>query len=125
MGLLKFFKSLFRRVPSRSPLDCFQQVRSGEVVLIDVREPRECASGMADRAVALPLSDLTGSRAQWKPFLAAHDGREMLVYCAAGGRSGIAARILLSEGFRAVNTGSLSSWARAGWPLVKPSSKRR
>jgi len=39
---------------------------------------------------------------------------------ATGGRSGMAARILVSEGVRAANTGGLADWLDAGWPVVKP-----
>ena len=80
---------------------------------------------MAERAVLLPLTDLTGRRAQWKPFLADNTGRELLLYCAAGGRSGIAARILATEGFRVANTGSLSDWIDSGWPVVQPPTRQR
>lgn len=42
------------------------------------------------------------------------------MYCAAGGRSGIAAKMLVSEGHRAANAGSFSGWAASGWPVGKP-----
>jgi rhodanese-related sulfurtransferase len=124
MSLFKVIKSLFTSAPSLSPRECAARIRSGEAVLIDVREPGEWTSGVADQAALLPLGDLTGARTQWKPFLAAQAGKELLVYCAAGGRSGIAARILTSEGFRAANTGGFSDWVDSGWPVAKPGRKR-
>jgi rhodanese-related sulfurtransferase len=123
MNPFKVIKSLFTSAPSLSPRECAARIRAGDAILIDVREPGEWASGVADQAVLLPLGDLTGARAQWKPFLAANAGKELLVYCAAGGRSGIAARILTSEGFRAANTGGFSDWFESGWPVAKPSRK--
>ncbi len=96
------------------------RVRSGDALLVDVREPGEWSSGVAKHAVLLPLSDLTGARAQWKDFLAKATGREVILYCASGMRSGRATQILIAEGLNAANAGGLGDWAAAGWPVVKP-----
>ncbi len=125
MNLLKMIKSFFASAPRVAPSDAGPRVRAGEAVLIDVREPGEWSGGIAEQAVLLSFSDLSGRRQQWQQFLKAHDGREIFVYCASGGRSAIAARILVNEGFRAANTGGLSDWASAGWPIVKPAKARR
>lgn len=120
MNPIKLIKALFTFAPRFAPAECHERVRAGEALLIDVREPNEWNDGVAEKAVLLPLSDLTGRRAQWRKFLAESGGRELLFYCAAGGRSGIAARMLTNEGFRTANTGSLRDWATSGWPIVKP-----
>jgi rhodanese-related sulfurtransferase len=120
MNYFKMAKALFTSAPSFPPGDCFERIRSGQAVLIDVREADEWATGIAEHAVRLALSDLSEGRKDWKPFLAANAQRELLVYCAAGGRSGIAARVLVQEGFRAANTGGLRDWVAAGWPVVTP-----
>ena len=125
MSLLKMFKAMFTSAPRLTPADCAARVRGGEALLVDVREPGEWTAGVAHSAKLLPLSDLTGARTQWKQFLADAAGREVLLYCASGGRSGMAARILVSEGVRAANTGGLADWLDAGWPVAKPSSRRR
>jgi rhodanese-related sulfurtransferase len=116
----RLIRALFGPVPRHRAADCFERVRAGVAILIDVREPDEWAAGVAEHAVLLPLSDLSGRRERWRPFLAAHDGRELLCYCGHGVRSGMAARILAREGFRTANTGSLREWAGAGWPVVAP-----
>lgn len=113
-------RSLFGPVTRHRAIDCVARVRGGAAILIDVREPSEWADGVADRAVLLPLGDLMRSRAKWAPFLAAHRDRELLLYCGAGVRSGMAARTLAREGFRAANAGSLREWADAGWPVQLP-----
>ena len=120
MNLLKMAKALFTSAPRISASDGAARVRSAEAVLVDVREPGEWPDGVAEHAVLLPLSDLTGARVQWTAFLAQAAGREILVYCLSGGRSAIAARVLVSEGHRAANTGGISEWTSAGWTLVKP-----
>ena len=123
MSPFQLIKSLFGPVPRHRAIDCFERVRTGAAVLVDVREPDEWTAGVAERAVLLSLSDLSGRRERWRPFLAAHDGRELLFYCGHGVRSGMAARILAREGFRTGNAGSFKEWADAGWPVVTPRAK--
>ncbi|MDO8542123.1 MAG: rhodanese-like domain-containing protein [Opitutaceae bacterium] len=122
MNFLKAVKSLFTSAPRVMPADAAGRVRAGQAILIDVRETGEWRSGVAESAVLLPLTDLMGARARWKPFLASADKRELLMYCAAGGRSAIAAKILVSEGFKAADAGSIRDWKTAGWPVVPPAA---
>ena len=119
MSFLKMFKAMFTSAPRCAPSDCAARVRNGEALLVDVREPGEWTAGVAQSAKLLSFSDLTGARTQWKPFLAGAAGREIFLYCASGRRSGLAARILVSEGVRATNTGGLADWLDAGWPGAK------
>ena len=95
-------------------------LQSGAAVLVDVREPGEWRGGVAKEAALLPLSDLRGTRTQWRAFLAQHPGKKLLLYCQSGMRSGMAAAQLRGEGVDAVNVGSLGDWDRAGWPVVSP-----
>ena len=123
MSLLKNLKALFTPAPRQDPAACMARLRAGQAILVDVREPGEWTGGVAERAQLLPLSDLTGARTKWKAFLAGLGGREVMVYCASGMRSGTAARLLANEGYRATNTGGLGDWANAGWKIVKPSGR--
>ena len=107
-----------------SPADCASRIRNGEALLVDVREPAEWAGGVAESAKLLSFSDLNGPRAQWKQFLAEAKDREILLYCASGARSGMAARLLVSEGVRAANKGGIGDWLDAGWPMIKLSKSR-
>jgi rhodanese-related sulfurtransferase len=120
MNLLKFFKAMLVSVPRTIPAECSARVSSGTALLIDVREPNEWTSGVAQGAALLPMSDLNGSRALWEPFLEKAAGRELLVYCAVGGRAGIVAKLLASEGFAVANAGGFPEWTSAGWPVVTP-----
>ena len=106
--------------PTLNPQEAEKRVGSGAAILIDVREPSEWASGVAKPALLLPLSDLTGTRSKWRPFLEQNRDKELLVYCRSGGRSGIAAGILRREGFKASNAGSFGAWQNAGLPTRKP-----
>ncbi len=120
MNFFKLMKAMFQAAPRRNPVECFAAIRSGKALLVDVREEKEWAQGIADSARRLALSDLTGARAQWNAFLPTVKDREVLVYCAAGGRSAIAAKILCGEGFKAVNVGALHEWESAGWKVAPP-----
>ena len=124
MNPLKLLRALFASAPRVTPAEGAARVRAGTAVLIDVREPAEWAAGVARGAALLPLTDLTGARRQWRTWLAAQTGRELLLYCKSGGRSAIAARILSAEGFRAADAGSLGEWAAVGWPIA-PAPKTR
>src|SRR5688572_10164554 len=108
MKFLEAIRALFSSAPRRRPTDCFEALRSGRAILVDVREPAEWASGVAQGAAQLPLTDLLGSRRKWREFIAG-EKREVFVYCKAGGRSAIAARILRREGIQAFDAGGLGA----------------
>ncbi len=99
-------------------------IKSGAAVLVDIREPGEWRGGTAKQAALLPYSDLRGTRAQWRAYLEKHKGKQFLLYCQSGSRSGVAAAQLRREGINAVNAGSLRDWDRAGWPVCVPRGLR-
>ena len=98
-------------------------LQAGTAVLIDVREASEWTSGVAKQSTLLPFSDLRGERRQWRKFLEKHQGKRLLLYCASGTRSGLAARTLRAEGHDAVNAGSIRDWDRAGWPICSSAQR--
>jgi len=106
--------------PSISPSEAASRVAAGTAVLIDVREPDEWKSGAAEPALLCSFSDLRGARDQWKAVLAANRDKELIVYCASGARSGIAADMLRREGFKVVNAGGFGGWRSAGLPVRQP-----
>lgn len=106
--------------PKIAPADAMEKVRSGAAVLIDVREPAEWGGGVVEGALLLPLSDLRGPRRSWAKPLADSKGRELVLYCRSGNRSGIAAGILEKEGWTVWNAGGFSSWQKAGQPVAIP-----
>lgn len=115
--LLVLYQVILAR-PALSLAEAKAALAAGTAVLIDLREPGEwTATGVAQQAARLPFSDLRGARAQWRPFLEQNKGRKLLLYCASGTRSGLAARQLRAEGFDAINAGSLRRWQNSGWPV--------
>jgi len=118
VSFLSHVRAMFGPGARLRPAECFLRIREGRALLVDVREPGEWAGGVAKGALLLPLSDLMGPRAQWRRALARSEGRELVLYCAAGGRAGRAAGVLVSEGFRAVNAGGFADWAASGWEVA-------
>ncbi len=106
--------------PSIDPAEAAGRVAAGTAVLIDVREPDEWSGGVAEPALLCPLSDLRGARAQWAAVLEANKDKELILYCASGARSGVAASMLRKEGFNVVNAGGYGSWRSAGLPVRQP-----
>jgi rhodanese-related sulfurtransferase len=106
--------------PSITPAEAAARVAAGTAVLIDVREPGEWTGGVAEPSLLCSLSDLRGARAQWKSVLEANRDKELILYCASGARSGIAAGMLRKEGFNAANCGGFGAWRSAGLPTRLP-----
>jgi rhodanese-related sulfurtransferase len=103
-----------------SPGEAMEKVNAGTAVLIDVREPGEWGGGVVEGALLLPLSDLRGGREKWEKPLEDAKGRELVVYCRSGSRSGIAAGILEKEGWTVWNAGGFGAWVKDGQKVTKP-----
>jgi rhodanese-related sulfurtransferase len=106
--------------PSIGAAEADARVKAGTAVLIDVREPGEWAGWVAAPAQLCSLSDLRGARAQWKAVLEANKDKELILYCASGARSGVAAGVLRKEGYNVVNAGGFGSWRGADLPVRQP-----
>lgn len=103
-----------------SPADAAKKVAEGKAVIVDVREPVEWAeSGVAAPAELLPMSDFNGDQKLWKPFLEKNAGKEILLYCRSGNRSGQVAAKLAKQGHAVENAGAFKDWAAAGLPVRK------
>ena len=82
-----------------------------EVVLLDVREPNEVAMGRVPGAVPIPRGVLEPTVEGRVPR-----DRRVVVYCASGGRSALAADTLQQMGYADVVSmrGGIRGWADAG-----------
>jgi rhodanese-related sulfurtransferase len=112
-------------IPRVTPDTVANRVRAGEALLIDVREPKEWATGHAEGAFLLPLSQLSRSRVDWDAVRHSVGDRGVILYCGAGVRSNLAARAFHAHGFHAVNGGALREWAAAGWPTITGADAER
>jgi len=86
--------------------------------IIDVREPGEFAVGHLPNAINIPRGILE-FRLDADPALARRD-QPILLYCASGGRSTLAALSLQQLGYSAVRSlnGGFLGWTAAGLPVA-------
>jgi rhodanese-related sulfurtransferase len=86
-------------------------------LILDVRTPDEFAAGHIEGAV-----NIDWYNPQFKAEIAALDkSKPVFVYCAVGGRSGQAKKLLNSEGFKEVHNlnGGIEAWKKDGLKVVK------
>lgn len=97
-----------------SPDEGKRLVAAGGLNLLDVRTPQETAGGVVPGAQLIPIDQLE-ERLEELP----RDGKPLLVYCAAGGRSAAACEFLSTQGFgELINLdGGMSAWSG---PVEKP-----
>jgi rhodanese-related sulfurtransferase len=108
-----------------SPGHAAKLVAAGKAVLVDVREAAEWAdTGVAGPAILLAKSDFDGAQKDWKPFLEQNKGKEIILYCRSGNRSGKVAEALAKLGVKTSNAGGFKEWADAGLPVRKVEEKK-
>lgn len=90
-------------------------------VFIDVREPQEVQQARIPGSLHAPRGFLElmadPAMPQHNPVFAS--GRQLVVYCASGGRSALAAKALKDMGLDNVTnlTGGMQGWMQSGGPL--------
>lgn len=95
------------------------RAEEGSVILIDIREPREHANGVAEGARLLPMSQLPQRLAE----IPTDPGTPVLLICNTKNRSGATLRALRSAGgydHVKMVEGGMSEWVKRGWPTVRP-----
>jgi hypothetical protein len=102
--------------------DALALVGAPNVLFVDVREAHEIASGLVPGAFHAPRGFLEfladPDCPMHKPQLAQAD--RILVYCASGGRSTLAAKTLIDMGYsNVVNlSGGMAAWKAANGPVA-------
>ncbi len=114
--MFNLFRSPAARTPAPSVAEISAAVARQEMVLVDVREPAELrASGKARGAVNIPLGVLALKADPAAPDALMKPGKPVVLYCASGGRSGMAAQVLARLGYDPVwNLGGLGDWQAGG-----------
>ncbi len=117
--------SMAAEITKLEPAAAAKLVAEGKAVLVDVREPAEWAdTGVVASATLLAKSDFDGAQKDWKPFLEKNAGKEIILYCRSGNRSGIVAAALAAKGYNVANGGAFKTWADAGQPTRKVEAKK-
>lgn len=105
--------------PLRVTLDEGRQLfESKQVLMFDIREPDEHATGVANGAKLLPMSQLD----QRVNEIPKDPTQPVLIICNTQNRSSKVVQALKEAGWSNVRYvhGGMSTWAKNGWPMVKP-----
>ncbi len=91
----------------------YMQMRKQPHTLLDVRQPGEWASAHAKAAKHIPLGEVS------KRIREIEQGKPVVVICASGNRSAMAATALAKSGFETVYnfSGGMGAWQSAGLPM--------
>lgn len=104
------------------PQEVEAELRDGDVLLIDVREPEEAASGAIPGATFAPRGTLEFCADPESPdhVEGFAPGRRVIVYSTTGLRSALAGLSLQSLGYTNVAhlEGGLATWTAAGFTLI-------
>lgn len=104
-----------------SPKETEGLLRNDFAVLVDVREEDEIKDGMAAPAKWFPTSKIQADDPSWKEFVSKlPKDKQIVFYCAVGGRAGKVAAKLAEQGFKVGNMGGFRDWQSAGLPVRKP-----
>ena len=98
-----------------TPEQLAEQIKAGNVRLIDVRTAEEVAQGAIAGAENIPLDQFDPAK------LGPSDGRKVVLYCRSGKRSAIAGEKLAAATGEPVDVlaGGILAWEAAGQPVEK------
>jgi rhodanese-related sulfurtransferase len=96
-----------------------ERLAQGDAVAVDVRTPHERHEKRVAGSIGVPLNHLAERLADLPR------DRPLLVYCAGGYRSSIAASLLQQQGFQKISeiAGGITAWETAGLPVEKKKSE--
>ena len=111
-----------QKVENLTPDQVAQELESGDVVLVDLREPQEReATGAIPGAISAPRGMLEFYA---DPSLPYHKDeldpdKRIILHCASGGRSALGAATLQEMGYSNVAhlDGGIKAWQEAGKPV--------
>ena len=111
-------------IENLTPGDVADELASGDVLLVDLREPAEIADGVIPGAVLAPRGMLEFHADPATPYHLEgfEPDRRVIVYCAAGSRSALGAATLQELGYRDVAhlEGGFKVWVEQGHPVTQP-----
>lgn len=98
-----------RKTDKVTPSDAADGVRTGKIVLVDVREPGEREEIRPAASRHIPLGDLPGRLGELPR------DRTVAFICRSGGRSAKATQVATEAGMTALNvSGGMEAWRKAG-----------
>lgn len=118
-----FIKEARQHIQEWNTEQAEKNIQTGQVKIIDVREPDEFAAGHLPGAINVPRGVLEAaadaSTAHRHPELCAAHAETVLLYCQSGGRSAMAAWVLQQMGFEQVYSlaGGIACWDAEGFAV--------
>jgi rhodanese-related sulfurtransferase len=109
--------SLTSRGNRVSLLQATQMINQGRTLLLDVRDPRDYASGHMREAKNIPLPELAKRIGELDKF----KSKSVIVVCSSGVQSSRAGSLLKKAGFGEVYSlnGGMAAWQAQGLPTTK------
>ena len=112
-----------QRVENLDPDTVEAELASGDAILVDLREAEElAANGRIEGAVHIPRGMLEFRADPASPYHQAplDPSARVIVHCASGGRSALAAAVLQDMGYERVAhlDGGINAWKEAGKPVA-------
>ena len=111
-------------VPKITPAEAREMMAKGNTLVVDVRDAPEVEkSGKIAGAVHVSRGMLEFRADPDSPYHDKNFARDktVILYCASGGRSALAAKLLKDMGYDHVyNAGAFKDWAEAGGEIDKP-----
>src|SRR6516164_4594712 len=111
-------------VPRITPAQAREMITKGNALVVDVRDaPEVDKSGKVAGALHVSRGMLEFRADPESPY---HDksftkDKAIILYCASGGRSALAGKVLKDMGYEQVyNLGAFKDWAEAGGSVDKP-----
>jgi rhodanese-related sulfurtransferase len=111
-------------VPKITAAQAREMITKGNTLVVDVRDaPEVQSSGKAAGAVNISRGMLEFRADPESPYHDKNFSRDktIILYCASGGRSALAGKLLKDMGYGEVyNAGSFKEWAESGGAVEKP-----
>ena len=112
-----WFSEKSRAGKAVSPQVATLMMNKDEAVIVDIREKKEFAEGKITGSVHIPFDSLKERSVELKKF----QDKQIVLVDKMGQHSGMAAKLLKTEGFDNVArmSGGISEWKSSNLPLVK------
>lgn len=118
--LVKHAKS---EIENLTPLEANEEIKKGDVVLIDVREPEELQQGYIQGAINAPRGMIEFYADATLPYHKPEfrKDKRLIFYCASGGRSALTVQTLEDMGYTNIAhiDGGFKAWQAAQLPITK------
>ena len=115
-------------VPKITPAEAREMIAKGNTLVVDVRDAPELEkSGKVAGAVHHSRGMLEFRADPDSPYYDKNFAKDksIVVYCASGGRSALAGKVLKDMGYtRVYNMGAFKDWAESGGAVEKPNDVR-